>query len=121
MRDFTRLDANCSQSYAKRATGQVTDLLMCHLINQGHVTDLGPRDPPVSMLSLTMQFPLTRTASHCMTQPWRGTSITSPGTSRSDGTSRYSTSPPVAPSLCATDTMPLAVIVLLSARCICKT
>lgn len=35
---------------------------------------------PVSMLSLTMQVPLRRTASHCMVQPWAGITTTSPGT-----------------------------------------
>ena len=45
---------------------------------------------PVSMLSLTIQLPVTRTASHCMIQPWRGTSMISPGTRSSEGTSMYS-------------------------------
>ena len=63
---------------------------------------LGMNEPlPVSMLSLTIQFPLTRTASHCMMQPFRGTSRTSPGTSRSDGMSWYSTKNERSPS-CST-------------------
>ena len=42
------------------------------------------KDLPVSMLSLTMQFPLMRTASHCIMQPRRGISMMSPGTRSSD-------------------------------------
>ena len=39
---------------------------------------------PVSMLSFTIQFPVTKTASHCIKHPRRGISITSPGTRSSD-------------------------------------
>lgn len=42
---------------------------------------------PVNILSLTMQFPLTNTASHCIMHPDRGTSMTSPGTKSSEGIS----------------------------------
>ena len=49
---------------------------------------------PVSMLSLTIQFPVTSTASHCMTHPCRGTSITSPGTRVSEQTTSNSTTKP---------------------------
>lgn len=45
---------------------------------------------PVSMLSLTIQLPVMRTASHCMIHPPRGISSTSPGTRSSDGRSIYS-------------------------------
>lgn len=41
------------------------------------------------MLSLTIQLPLTNAASHCITVPWWGISITSPGTRSSDGMSTY--------------------------------
>ena len=39
---------------------------------------------PVSILSLTMQLPLMRTASHCIRQPRRGISMMSPGTRSSE-------------------------------------
>ena len=42
---------------------------------------------PVSILSLTIQFPVIRTASHCMMHPPRGISIISPGTRSSDDSS----------------------------------
>ena len=45
---------------------------------------------PVSILSLTIQLPATNTASHCIIQPDRGISITSPGTRSSDDDSIYS-------------------------------
>ena len=45
---------------------------------------------PVSMLSLTIQLPVTSTASHCIIHPPFGISITSPGTKSSDDISSYS-------------------------------
>lgn len=45
---------------------------------------------PVSILSLTIQFPATNTASHCMIHPYLGISITSPGTRSSEEISIYS-------------------------------
>lgn len=44
----------------------------------------------MSMLSLTMQFPVNSTASHCMTQPFRGMEMMSPGTRSSEQTSAKS-------------------------------
>ena len=42
------------------------------------------------MLSLTMQFPCSSTASQCMSHPRRGTSNMSPGERSRDGISMYS-------------------------------
>lgn len=48
---------------------------------------------PVSILSLTMQFPIMSTASQCIWQPREGITMTSPGTRCDVGTSSYSSGP----------------------------
>jgi len=68
-------------------------IIYAHLWNVTQITiwfSSGPsvalsETPPVSMLSLMMQFPVSRAASQCITQPCEGTTITSPGTRCSVG------------------------------------
>lgn len=77
-----KLDQLCSKAKLNEARAFKNLVLFILVFNVSYL--------PVSILSLTMQFPERRTASQCSVQPLRGISMMSPGTKRSEGSSRYS-------------------------------
>lgn len=89
----------CITSQLKSTTTRIS--LSHYLALLSNCTTCNPENfwLPVSMLSLTIQFPVRSTASHCMVQPWRGIEIMSPGTRSSEQMSWYSEPKNLKPSI----------------------